>query len=82
MSKAQLQTNSPILSASNHEAISGPLIPSQEFVQKMIQLVFPEIVEIERESEPDLRDLLVQRLERRLLSDQVASRERDPHKSF
>jgi len=74
--------NSKDQSVSNLEAISGPLIPSQEFVQRLTELAFPEIVEIQRESRPEIRALLVRKLEQRLLSERAARLERDRNKSI
>ena len=72
MARERCKFNLSILSASNHEATSDPLIPSREFVQKMTELIFPEIVEIQTESRPEIRGFLVRKLEQRLLSEQAA----------
>lgn len=62
-----MRTNAPILSASNLEAMFlNPL--TQESLQKIVEGIFPEIRDISRASQPEVRAFHVQRLERRLLS--------------
>jgi len=75
-----MQSNSPIQWVSNPETKLG--LFSQEFVQKLTEVVFPEIVDISRSSEPEIRDGCVRRLEQRLLAEAAARREHDERKSF